>query len=434
MTIYVILYSFLICIAMSMGIFALTLPEVAVYTNMFYYTKNPMISRSNFQNAYLNFNEQAALQEKPLVTEIYFDYYFNEKRELYKFNQEEDYIRLTSLPVKDICLDQSESVVAYYYSYYNSEADADVGAMLVLSTESITMPRDSQSFFANNILWGATDNEDKLSILTKIVFNNIDTSVVVDAQSMFQGCSELEELDVSAFNTHGVTNMSRMFRACRGLTSLDLRSFDTKNVKAMSAMFFNCSGLTSLNLSSFNVENVTSFGEMFYNCQKLTSLDLSSFDTKSAINMYAMFQYCSRLEELNIDNFNTSKVTTMMAMFHNTQIKYLDLSHFDTSQVTDMSYMFVVCQATEVIDISSFDTSKVKNMACMFTSCESLTTIYVGKDWSTDSLTNSEKMFLNCPSLLNWNENGKDIGATYAYAGMNPATGKYGYLTLKKAG
>ncbi|MBO5395027.1 MAG: hypothetical protein J6A28_03920, partial [Clostridia bacterium] len=120
MTIYVILYSFLICIAMSMGIFALTLPEVAVYTNMFYYTKNPMISRSNFQNAYLNFNEQAALQEKPLVTEIYFDYYFNEKRELYKFNQEEDYIRLTSLPVKDICLDQSESVVAYYYSYYNS--------------------------------------------------------------------------------------------------------------------------------------------------------------------------------------------------------------------------------------------------------------------------------------------------------------------------
>ena len=105
--------------------------------------------------------------------------------------------------------------------------------------------------------------------LTRISFDNVDTSNVTDMNSMFYGCSSLISLDLSGFNTSNVTNMSCMFGNCSNLTSLDLSGFSTSNVTNMLMMFDCCSNLTQLDLSSFDTGNVTNVTQLFFRCIKI---------------------------------------------------------------------------------------------------------------------------------------------------------------------
>ena len=57
--------------------------------------------------------------------------------------------------------------------------------------------------------------------------------------------SNLEELDLSGFDTSKVTEMDCMFQYCRSLTNLDLSGFDTSNVTDMHNMFGYCESLTN---------------------------------------------------------------------------------------------------------------------------------------------------------------------------------------------
>jgi len=122
-----------------------------------------------------------------------------------------------------------------------------------------------------------------------------------DSSHMFQGLTNITELDLSDFITSNVTNMEYMFGYI-GVTSLDLSTFDTSNVTKMNEMFFNSANLQELNVSSFDVSNVTTMVGMFDNCPSLEELDLSSFDTRKVKLMGSMFAYCSKLTTIYVSN------------------------------------------------------------------------------------------------------------------------------------
>jgi surface protein len=63
---------------------------------------------------------------------------------------------------------------------------------------------------------------------------------------MFSCCTQLEELDLSHFNTRKVTDMSYMFYWSNNLTKLNINQFNTSNVANMSSMFSMCRNLNSL--------------------------------------------------------------------------------------------------------------------------------------------------------------------------------------------
>ncbi len=137
-----------------------------------------------------------------------------------------------------------------------------------------------------------------------------------------------------------------------------------------------------------------------------------------------------------MEYLNTSEVTDMTAMFANCLfLQSLDVSHFNTSKVTNMNSMFGACWELTELDLSSFNTSKVTDMTGMFGGNSKMTTIYVGKGWSTAAVTNSTGMFIGCPSLEGgqgtvWNEASPD-DKTFAHidGGMsNP-----GYFTAKNS-
>ena len=75
-----------------------------------------------------------------------------------------------------------------------------------------------------------------------------------DMKSMLCGCSSLESIDLSSFNTSNVNNMSYMFCGCSSLKSLDLSSFSTTSVKDIECMFKRCNCLNKNNIKINNSE------------------------------------------------------------------------------------------------------------------------------------------------------------------------------------
>ena len=239
------------------------------------------------------------------------------------------------------------------------------------------------------------------SSLKSIDLSALKTDNVTNMSYAFTGCSSLTSLDLSGFKTDKVTNMCGMFMRCSSLTSLDVSGFNTANVTDMSSMFGGCSSLTSLDVSKFNTDKVTNMGWMFGECEALTSLDVSGFNTANVTDMYCMFYNCQNLSSIDVSKFKTAKVTKMNSMFYNcAKLSTLDVSGFNTEEVTDMSWMFGSCESLTNLDVSGFKTDKVTNMSAMFAGCEKLTSLDVS-NFNTANVDNMRSMFTNCAELGN---------------------------------
>ena len=125
----------------------------------------------------------------------------------------------------------------------------------------------------------------------------------------------------------------------------------------------------------------------------------------------AWFYEMERLTTIiGLEYLNTSEVTSMSAMFYSCRrLKSLDLSHCHTPKVTNLSTMFSACDSITTIDLSNFNTSQVRTTNYMFKDCRMLKTVYVGSEWTTNSIHESTNMFHWCSSIVG------GAGTTYSY-------------------
>ena len=243
-----------------------------------------------------------------------------------------------------------------------------------------------------------------LSNLIEIDLTNFDFSEVTRMNTMFQNCFNLEYIN---FNNNIekkliVDDMSYMFDKCRSLKSLDLSKLDTYNLKKMSQTFSNCWSLTSLNFNGFNTSSVITFMGMFNNCSSLKSIDLSSFDTSQVTIFNSMFYFCSSLTSINLSSFRTSKAFTMDRMFFEcNKLKSLDLSNFDTSQTEYMSNLFYNCTELTSLDISNFNIGIAKSMENMFFNCNNLQYINISNFKGINN-TNIDNLFKKIPENVTY--------------------------------
>ena len=173
--------------------------------------------------------------------------------------------------------------------------------------------------------------------------------------AMFHGCSLLESIDLSNFNTSKVTDMGYMFYYCSSLKSIDLSNFDTSKVTDMDAMFYGCSSLEFIDLSNFVTSNVIDMGHMFKGCSSLESIDLSNFDTSKVTDMGFMFKGCSSLLSIDLSYFNMIKCNSYDRFLDISSIKYINLYYFKNDKI--LSYYFdnintsiFICQADKIIN------------------------------------------------------------------------------------
>ena len=227
--------------------------------------------------------------------------------------------------------------------------------------------------------------------LEDLVVNN-----VTNMSSLFYYTSNLENLDISSWDTSKVTNMSYMI-AGTNITDLDLSELETNNVTDMSYMFAEIEN-TTLDLSDFDTSNVTDMSGMF-SYTNISNLDLSELETSKVTNMSYMFRGIGNTT-LDLTNFDTSNVTNMKGMFFSTNISNLDLNELETSKVTNMSYMFSELSNT-TLDLSSFDTSNVTDMSGMFNDCTNLKSIVGLENLNTSNVTNMSYMFSAAENITN---------------------------------
>lgn len=90
---------------------------------------------------------------------------------------------------------------------------------------------------------------------------------------MFYGCVNLEELDVSSFDTSNVTFLDQMFQDCVRLEELDVSGFNTKSSKSFQGMFQNCTSLKYIDLSLFDFSsNKTGNRDLLDYCDNLMEI------------------------------------------------------------------------------------------------------------------------------------------------------------------
>ena len=347
-----------------------------------------------------------------------------------------------------------------------------------LNTEDVT---DMSSMFENCVK------------LTNINLSGFDTKNVTDMSSMFKYCVNLTNIDVTGFDTQKVTDVSSMFDSCKKLEELDLSSFVTTNVSSIISMFSQCINLKTIFVSenwSLNSMALRNSEWMFAGCDKLhggqgtSEYDLEINDatyakidggesapgylTKKGEAAFiakepyvivkdniATFYYnyyqdgglpfqafasnwpddiCKSITKCVIDeSIKEYKPKTSVAWFNNlinlTEIE--GLQNLNTENITSMERMFWYCQSLISLDLSSFNTAKVTDMSSMFSYCTKLQAIFVAKDWTTASVTESGGMFGNCLNLYG----GKgSLIKTYeltdaTYAKIDGGENDPGYLT-----
>ena len=98
-----------------------------------------------------------------------------------------------------------------------------------------------------------------------------DFDIIMDnMMGFFDNCENIYSVDLSNFDSSNVIDMGLMFNECYALEEIvGLNYLNTKKVTKMDSMFHGCENLINLDLSSFNTSNVTDMSFMFAQCINL---------------------------------------------------------------------------------------------------------------------------------------------------------------------
>lgn len=136
--------------------------------------------------------------------------------------------------------------------------------------------------------------------LKTINLSSIDTSNVTEMTGMFETCESLETIDLSNMDTSNVTDMGFTFAECKNLKNIKFgEKFDTKNVRRMQSMFYGCTALNNLDISMFDTSNVEDMREMFRGCSNLIEIKFGPVQLDKIKLCYYMFAECGNLENLD---------------------------------------------------------------------------------------------------------------------------------------
>jgi len=243
--------------------------------------------------------------------------------------------------------------------------------------------------------------------ITNIDFSKFITKYAINMEYMFSGCTNLKNLNLTNFNTENVINMRGMFGECSKILNYDYLKGDFFSPEGAEDVIYyeGCSNLNDLNLSSFDTKNVNDMSYMFCGCKNLNKIKMSyTFITKKVVNFYGMFGECENIEYLDLSSFDTENANIMTGMFCRCyNLKIINFSSsFNTKNVINMSGMFSQCESLETLDLSSFDTKKVVIMSGMFLECYHLKDLDLSS-FITKNVINMENMFYGSYNLQNLN-------------------------------
>ena len=226
------------------------------------------------------------------------------------------------------------------------------GNQNILSNSFYTNPSDVivNNISKKNVCSKQCELEEDINYITLIFEEEI-----YSCENMFNGLSNITEINLTNFDTSKVTSMKSMFNSCNNLEKITFGNINTSSVNDMEALFLNCVNLKSIDVSNFDTSQVTNMNNMFSSCESLRIIDASNFKTSKATNLEDMFAYCFQLILVNISNFDTSNVQNFKGMFFQCfNLKFLNLSHFDVSSGNLFHYFVGVTYNLLFLNLKNF--------------------------------------------------------------------------------
>lgn len=170
----------------------------------------------------------------------------------------------------------------------------------------------------------------------------LDVSNCTDMDSMFFGCESLVSLDLSTWNIKNVRTMASMFFFCKKLERVKTgKGWIAENLTDADSMFQGCRKLHEIDLSFLSSSRLEDCLEMFSDCQSLEVLDLSSLSVSKVRSMAFMFSGCDKLRTLKLGGWDTRKAVDMAYMFNEcSSLEILDLTGWHINDGTNTNNMF----------------------------------------------------------------------------------------------
>lgn len=189
----------------------------------------------------------------------------------------------------------------------------------------------------------------ELTSCTSINFGNCTFANVTTADGFCEDNISLSTISIPAATFASLTDDTwRMFAGCSNLTSVSL----PQSVQAYGAqsLFNGCTKLETIDMPLATFASTTAVGAMFQNCLALETVTMTAATFASATHFAYMFSgargwYDSDMNEYsctfgNIFPACTAKPTTIAGMFSNAKFNSINLSALDLSVCTDMGSAF----------------------------------------------------------------------------------------------
>jgi surface protein len=201
--------------------------------------------------------------------------------------------------------------------------------------------------------------------------NDIDTSLITNMDSLFQGITTLANVDISQWDVSNVTSMDGMFFNKKNF-NCDLSEWDVSNVENMESMFMDCDNFTGKGLKQWNTGKVKNMSYMFTECFKFAE-DISGWNVSSCENFIHAF---SGITEFNqpVGKWDISKAKQLSFMFLGCEKFNQDLSNWKFSQYLDKTVsLFNGCKSFEGKGLDKWVMPKfISDCSKMFAKCENL--------------------------------------------------------------
>lgn len=120
------------------------------------------------------------------------------------------------------------------------------------------------------------------------------------------------------FDFSETTQMDYLFQGATNLKEIDTRKWDLKHMTRINSLFNNCWSLVSVDVSNWDVTNVVNMGHMMFRTYALTDFDMSNWQAKNVLYIDNMFHDATAIEALDFTGFDTSKVINSANLFTNT--------------------------------------------------------------------------------------------------------------------
>ena len=141
---------------------------------------------------------------------------------------------------------------------------------------------------------------------------------------------DLTDLDISELD-----NLSYIFWGLDNMEDVDISGWDTSNVKFMKGIFSQCSKLKKIiGIENLDVSKLENANNMFFCCKKLVELDLTKWNPVSLQYASYMFAQCSNLKIIkNIENWQLPNIKDVRSMFSGCTKLDVDLSNWDLTNI-----------------------------------------------------------------------------------------------------